>query len=1060
MQRAGSCLRSTCRLCDSLRRPSISCANKSNNSLQPLIPGRIRHISNGRPVTTPLLDFLHPPLVRDAVEYSKRFNGQIRKYSNDQDDDDAFPSFRGWSASELERQDQSHKPDMTSEQALEHAAEEMFSEFNATVQRSHQRQFASTEVGEVVPHLSSYAAKKVTMNQDTEIVDSYNPSLTIERQSALSAFRQIIRDAMEGREQQAIDIYYNNDLEKVLNAIEKFTFATYLYRSQHRSHLEALLKLRFASRLVTPALCRLGRLDEARQNALDRLYEWNLGSEPVNEMRILEIHIVINEFALRGDWKNVIDLWENAVMAPTISNSSQIIIDQRKNVVLENCLVTIPNPTEWYIHKAAKIVSNPEASPKMLQFIKTLGAVLVKGFAKNREEGIALSLLRYQLETFREITQNSLFWEMYALRRSGRPKAAVELYLSYRNNEFTAIEHNNDYDAEKGKNIKLNIQNEAMASASLLNNFPILKQIFEDIYTLGLEPDKYSYAIVMHAFARHGQAHTVQELFQTYLKTGREPDIYMYAELLYVQVTLLDIPGVEKTFELIKASGLDPGYALYDMLTAAYSRTLDVDGAMRVFREYIKLGNSPDERIIGHLISMFANRNDTEAAVEMFNLFGEFGINPQVVAFNQLLNAYANTGDHLNAEAVIAKMREFGVKPDVITWTTLMKLYVQRNDNIAMVEVLGRMRKAGCQPNEVTWAQLLEAFARTGGPNAVANCRRVMNKIKEMGMKLDVFHWNAYLETTIISTQDLLKMQEVYDEMLDSGVKPNSATHGILVSAYCKYGGRSGLEIAEGIMTRLNSISQYLDLHFDKFSTNYLPPQLFTPIFNQQGPKLPLDQVQKVFDGYVNSASSVGGSPAEPDLNFLTSLLNVYRQHRDIEAVKRTWKAIKTHADNASRSFRSSGEETTTDFVVPGNRYLLCTPLSIYIRALSDFGEMDEIDAVWDQLSQNGYDFDCQSWNTRIKICLVRKKHIVWAFRACEEVLMDGFESRLRFARKKIRNPPQHVRAKLKKREDLKTLNQIFWPIEADLLDLPPVCHLRERPYRTTRILPLSIYVI
>ena len=63
------------------------------------------------------------------------------------------------------------------------------------------------------------------MTQEREIIDSYNPSLTLERQSALSAFRQIIRDAMEGREQQAIDIYYNNNLEIVLNATERFAFA-------------------------------------------------------------------------------------------------------------------------------------------------------------------------------------------------------------------------------------------------------------------------------------------------------------------------------------------------------------------------------------------------------------------------------------------------------------------------------------------------------------------------------------------------------------------------------------------------------------------------------------------------------------------------------------------------------------------------------------------------------------------------------------------------------------------------------------------------------------------
>jgi pentatricopeptide repeat protein len=577
-----------------------------------------------------------------------------------------------------------------------------------------------------------------------------------------------------------------------------------------------------------------------------------------------------------------------------------------------------------------------------------------------------------------------------------------------------------------------------MASASLINNFPIIKQVFEDIYTLGLEPDHYSYSIIMHAFARHGQAQTVQELFDTYVKTGRKPDIYMYAELLYVQYMLLDIAAVERTFESIKEAGLDSEHVIYDMMTAAYTRTLDVDGSMRVFREYLRRGNEPTEYMIAHLIGMFANRNDTEAAVEMFNLLGEFKIAPKVGSFNQLLNAYANTGDHVNAEAVIAKMRQLGIKPDVVTWTTLMKLYVEKDDTYAVVDVLARMRRGKIQPSEVTWAQLLELFTRRGGPNAIENSRRVMNRVKSLGMKLDVFHWNSLLQTTIKTTRDLRQMQQVYDEMLDNGIKPNTVTHGILISAYCQYGGRSGLEIAEGIVSRLNSISQYLDLTSRMSPRTALSPALFTPIFKVQGPKLPLEEVQKVFDGYLNSTASIGGTPAEPDLQFLVPLLNIYRQHRDIQAVQRVWLAIKTHADNASRSFRSSTSEGIREFVVPGNRYLLSSALSHYILALSDAEQLDEIDAVWDQLSYDGYDFDNGNWNTRIKICLIKKKHIVWAFRACEEVLMDGWEIRLRKWRKKPRNPPQSIRDMLQKREDHQMLNRIFWPIEDDLMDITP----------------------
>ena len=137
---------------------------------------------------------------------------------------------------------------------------------------------------------------------------------------------------------------------------------------------------------------------------------------------------------------------------------------------------------------------------------------------------------------------------------------------------------------------------------------------------------------------------------------------------------------------------------------------------------------------------MFANRSDTDAAVEMFNLLGEFGLHPDTGSFNQLLNAYAITGDHVNAEAVIAKMRDVGLQPNVVTWTTLMKLYVQRKDMNATVEVFARMRRGDVEPNEFTFTQLINALAQHGGPHSVNNVRRIMHKMSELGMRLNVFH--------------------------------------------------------------------------------------------------------------------------------------------------------------------------------------------------------------------------------------------------------------------------------------------------------------------------------
>lgn len=1057
MQRAPSSLRKSCRLCSGIRCPPVLFEHSQRRTR---VRGRTQPFSIVRcfPPSSPFLDFLHPRIVKQALKSSRRFE-DVRRYHSNPDYDGHGLHSEGWSASELERQDNGPEKHERFEK-LARTTEKLFAELDTIPEPPKHRQssllnritHADKELGDFVPELKSYAAMYLAAPpQKREIIETYDPSLSIEQQSALNAWRVIIHGMIEDRQQQAIDIYKANNIEAMVDNGEKYRFASYLYHSRQRSHLEDLLHLFPNSKVVVPVLCRLGRLDEARHIALTRLRESGKNKNCV------QVYLVMDEYAKRKDWKTVIDIWEEAVMTPTVLNVNKFVSENRKNVVLENCLVTIPNVKEWYIEKAAKVVSDADASPKMVQYIKTLGGVLVKGFAKNNIEVVAAELLRYQLETFGEIDEKVLFWQLHSLRRNGRPKAAVELYLSYRNNAFATIVRSNDDGAKTGRNIKLNIQNEAMASASLLNNFPIIKQIFEDIYTLKLEPDGYSYAIIMHAFARHGQANTVQELFETYVKTGRKPDIYLYAELLYVQVMLLDIPGVEKTFQLIKDSGLDTGMVTYNMITTAYSRTLNVESAMRVFREYLRLGNSPTAEMIGHLISMFANRNDTDAAVEMFNLLGEFGLNPQVGLFNQLLCAYANVGDQVNAEAVMAKMRELGVKPDVVTWSTLLKVYAQRKEMNSIVDVLARMRRGGIEPNGFIWAQAMDAFVTQGGTYAVTCCRRIMNRLVNLRIPLEVFHWNILLEATIVSTGDLLQMQQVYDEMIDKGVRPNSATHAILVGAYCKYGGRSGLEISEGIVSRLTSINQHLDLTARRSPRTALSPSLFTPLFRTQGPNLPLDDVAVVFDGYINSTASVGGCPAEPDLDMLTALIHTYREHHDIEAVRRVWRAIKEHADNASRSFRSTSE-STEEFVVAGNRFLLCTPFSHYMRALADANELDEIDTVWDQLSQNGYDFNCENWNTRIKICLSRRKHIVWAFRACEEVLMDGWETRLRYTRKWPRNPPPSVRASIERRRSVALVNRIFWPIEADLMDFgPPGEYKRDKllkpefyPYETT----------
>src|SRR5271154_850158 len=102
MQRGSSSLRGTCRRCDSLRRHSIPCEISLKRGLSSSIHGGVQRCSYTRPIlaSLPLFDFLHPRVVRDAINSTKRFNGHIRNYGKDAEHNDTepVPSVEGWSA--------------------------------------------------------------------------------------------------------------------------------------------------------------------------------------------------------------------------------------------------------------------------------------------------------------------------------------------------------------------------------------------------------------------------------------------------------------------------------------------------------------------------------------------------------------------------------------------------------------------------------------------------------------------------------------------------------------------------------------------------------------------------------------------------------------------------------------------------------------------------------------------------------------------------------------------------------------------------------------------------
>src|SRR5579871_929496 len=111
MQRASISLRRT-RLPPGCLRQSSSCLATTIYNPSSSIRLTARSFSASRISATalPAFDFLHPPVVRDAVKSAKRIKRLTRGYHDDFKDDSGdgefVPSSEGWSEAEIRRQEE------------------------------------------------------------------------------------------------------------------------------------------------------------------------------------------------------------------------------------------------------------------------------------------------------------------------------------------------------------------------------------------------------------------------------------------------------------------------------------------------------------------------------------------------------------------------------------------------------------------------------------------------------------------------------------------------------------------------------------------------------------------------------------------------------------------------------------------------------------------------------------------------------------------------------------------------------------------------------------------
>ncbi|XP_027110535.1 pentatricopeptide repeat-containing protein At1g02060, chloroplastic-like [Coffea arabica] len=251
-------------------------------------------------------------------------------------------------------------------------------------------------------------------------------------------------------------------------------------------------------------------------------------------------------------------------------------------------------------------------------------------------------------------------------------------------------------------------------------------ELFDEMLeTYGVEPDLYSFNILIRGFCKNSMVDEGFRFFKKMEKFNCQPDVIAYNTIIdglckdgRVKIAHNVMKGM-----LNKGPNLSPNIVTYTTLIRGYCEKLEIDEALDVFEEIACRGLKPNEITYNTLVQGLCEARMLNKVKEILDGCGgeNGGFVPDTCTFNTLMNAHCSDGNLDGVFKIFQKMSELKVHPDSATYSMLIRSFCEKG-NFEKAEGLFRelyekeilLHDAGCTPLVASYNPMFRYLTESG----------------------------------------------------------------------------------------------------------------------------------------------------------------------------------------------------------------------------------------------------------------------------------------------------------------------------------------------------------
>src|SRR4051812_48946746 len=277
-------------------------------------------------------------------------------------------------------------------------------------------------------------------------------------------------------------------------------------------------------------------------------------------------------------------------------------------------------------------------------------------------------------------------------------------------------------------------------------------------------------------YGQNGKEGEALELFNQMKQSGVKPNCVTYTIILSVCANLADLPLGKEIHSQVDESGIEWTIEMQTSLLNMHSKCGSMDDARSVF-DSMKLRNviSWSAMIIGY----GQNGKDREA-LELFNQMQQSRVKPDCVTYTIILSVCSNLADLSLGKEIHSQIDESGIEWTLEMQTSLLNMYAK----CVSVDDARSLHDNMKMKNVISWSAMIAGYGQNGKDREALE---LFNQMQQSGVKPDCVTYTIIL-SACANLAAVSHGKEIHYGIDESGIEWTLEMQTSLLNMYAKCG--------------------------------------------------------------------------------------------------------------------------------------------------------------------------------------------------------------------------------------------------------------------------------